>query len=84
MKSQETIFSNETNKLISDLHSQLMINEKNWHKLKNNKYRRASELLVSALSQIANNGEEKDIKEIIEQSLLWIKEEIKDPGCPSH
>ena len=84
MKRKNSIWTPEAKKLIFDLHSQLMINEGNWHKFKSNKYRRAAELLAGALSQIVNNGKEKDIEALIEQSLLWIREEIKDPGCPSH
>ena len=78
------MWSNEVKKLISDLHANLTLSDKDWHKSKNNKYKRASELLASALSQIANNGKPEDIEKLIEQSLLWLREEVKDPGCPSH
>ena len=84
MKKKVPIFSAEAKKIIIDLHSELMISDNNWHQFKNNKYRRAAESITAALSQIANSGKEEDIEKLIEQSLLWIREEIKDPGCPSH
>ena len=84
MKNKESVISPEAKKIILDLHSELMINDNNWHQFKSNKYKRAAELLTAALSQIANNGKKEDIENLIEQSLLWIREEIKDPGCPSH
>ena len=84
MKNDSSLYSVQVKKLILDLHSQLLINDRDWHKFKSNKYRRAAELIASALSQIANNGKGEDIEELIQQSLLWIREEVKDPGCPSH
>ena len=83
MTGKRSVLSLAANKLIKELHSELMISDNNWHQLKNNKYRRAAELIICALSQIANNGTKEDIEKLIEQSLLWIRGEIKDPGCPS-
>ena len=84
MDKRQALWSKQTKDLIKDLHNEILIDDKNWHKLKGNNYNRAAELLVSALSQIINNGERSDIEALIKQSLLWIKEEIKDPGCPKH
>ena len=83
LSKNETLWNSETKRLIQDLHSKIILNNTNWHKYKNNKSRRVAELLISALSQIIRNGKETDIEDLIEQSLLWIREEVKDPGCPS-
>ena len=80
----KSIWTLETKELINALRSELVLNNKNWHAHKTNNSRRAAELLTSALSQIINGGQRADIEDLINQSLLWIKEEIKDPGCPSH
>ncbi len=84
MNRKKSIWTDSTEKLVSSLHSELALNNNNWHELKTNNSRRAAELLISALSQIIKNGSKDDIEALIEQSLLWIKGEIKDPGCPSH
>ena len=83
MALEKTFWSIEIINLIRSLHSKLVLKDDNWHKLKNNKSRRAAELLASALSQIVNEGKESDIEDLIEQSLRWLREEVKDPGCPS-
>ncbi|KGG15090.1 MULTISPECIES: DUF6439 family protein [unclassified Prochlorococcus] len=84
MAKNTTSWTLEVKALVKSIHSELSLNEKNWHKFKNNKYRRSAELLSGALSQIINDGKQDDIEGLIEQSLHWIREEIKDPGCPSH
>ena len=66
------------------LHSQLTITNKEWHQLKSNADRRAAELLSGAMIQLLSEGEKTNTIRMIEQSLLWIKREIKDPGCSSH
>ena len=73
-----------TSEIIKQLYLSISLNNKNWHKLKNNPDRRAAELLVSALAQIVNQGKSEDVTTLIEQALKWAKNEIKDPGCPSH
>ena len=83
MAPRKSCWSDEVINLINSLHSELMLKDSNWHKLKNNKSSRAAELLVSALCQIINEGKESDIEDLIEQSLKWLREEVKDPGCPS-
>tara|TARA_B100001250_G_C19204679_1_gene530933 strand:+ start:217 stop:471 length:255 start_codon:yes stop_codon:yes gene_type:complete len=84
MKRIDARWSPKTELLIKDLHSELILNNNNWHKLKTNNSRRAAELLTSALSQIIHGGKTSDIEDLINQSLLWIRAEIKDPGCPTH
>ncbi len=68
--------------LSSELHLLLSLNDKNWHKCKNDSNRRAAELLSGAITQLINNGETYEIEQIISQSLLWLRKELKDPGCP--
>jgi len=83
MALKKSYWSEEVINLINSLQSELVLNDSNWHKLKNNKTSRAAELLVSALCQIVNEGKDSDIEDLIEQSLKWLREEVKDPGCPS-
>ncbi len=70
--------------LAIDLHSLLSLNNKNWHQLKDNSDRRAAELLAGAMVQLISEGTPSDIEELINQSMRWIKREIKAPGCPQH
>ena len=84
MKNSDQVWSSETKSMIKKLHSELSLNDRNWHKLKNNSDRRASQLLISAISQISEQGNKDDVILLIEQALKWIKNELKDPGCPSH
>ncbi len=84
MVERNSLWTTQAEILVKSLHSELVLNNHNWHKLKSNKYRRTAELIVSALSQIINGGKDKDIEDLIEQSLKWIKGDAKDPGCPSH
>jgi len=73
-----------TNEIIKELYLKISLNNRNWHQLKTNSDRRAAELLTSALAQIINKGKKEDVISLIEQSLKWVKNEVKDPGCPSH
>ena len=83
MALKKSYWSEKVINLINSLQSELVLNDSNWHMLKNNKTSRAAELLVSALCQIVNEGKDSDIEDLIEQSLKWLREEVKDPGCPS-
>ncbi len=67
-----------------EIHAKLSLNDKNWHQLKSNHERRAAELIASALVQLIRGGKSSDIEALLEQSILWLKREIKDPGCPNH
>ena len=75
-------WSKKSKDLIKELHRELVLNNENWHQLKSDKDRRSAELLVSALSQIVNEGEQQYIEELLMQSVRWIKGEVSDPGCP--
>lgn len=67
-----------------ELHELLRIGDREWHQLKNNRKRRSAELLASALVQLVNQGDPKDVEQLTEQALGWIRGELKDPGCPRH
>ena len=74
MIKKNTLWTNQTKHLIGSLHNELILNNNNWHTFKTNKYRRSAELIASALSQIINGGEDKDIEDLLEQAQKWIKE----------
>ena len=74
--------SHELHVLISTLNKELMISHKDWHKYKGDKKRRAAELISSALSQLIIGENEKEAIKYLEESLKWIKGEIKDKPCP--
>ncbi len=77
-----SIWPSKSKDLAKDLHSQLTINDLDWHKLKGNSDRRAAELLSAAISQLLNDGELEDVESLVTQSIKWLKREIKDYGCP--
>ena len=83
-KNKRNKWSNHSIKLIKELHEEIAINERTWHQYKSNSDRRAAELIISALGQLINDGESKDIQELLQQSIKWLKKEISDPGCPDH
>ena len=83
-KKNTSIWSKKVQLLAKDLHDEIRLNNYNWHKFRGNKRRRSAELIISAISQLINNGDEKEIEELLNQAILWIKEEIKDTGCKSH
>ena len=83
MQDKKIDWNQKTKDLTKELHDELTINNFNWHKLKNNSDHRAAELLISAISQIMNKGNPSDIQLLINQALLWLNKEIKDPGCPN-
>ena len=67
-----------------ELHSQLKLDNNNWHQLKGDSERRAAELLSGAMIQLISGGNQSEVIELLNQSLKWVKKEIKDPGCPKH
>ena len=70
--------------LVRELHDEISLNNYNWHKFRGNKQRRSAELIISAISQLVNDGDESEIEDLLNQAILWLKEEIKDTGCKSH
>ena len=84
IRKNKYIWSEKAKLLAKELHSEVSLNNYNWHELRGNKQRRSAELIISAISQLINDGDEIEIEELLNQAILWIKEEIKDTGCKSH
>ena len=78
------IWSEKAKALAKDLHNEISLDNYNWHEFRGNKQRRSAELIISAISQLINDGDEKEIENLLNQAILWIREEIKDKGCKSH
>ena len=83
-ETNKSIWSEKAKLLAKDLHNEIIIDNNNWHKYRGNKKRRSAELIISAISQLINNGDDAEIEDLLNQAILWIKEEIKDTGCKSH
>jgi hypothetical protein len=84
LKKNKNIWSEKVKFLTKELHNEISLNNYNWHQLRGSKQRRSAELIISAISQLINDGDEADIENLLNQAILWIKEEIKDTGCKSH
>ena len=83
-KINKSIWSEKAKLLAKDLHNEISLNNLNWHQFRGNKQRRSAELIISALSQLINDGNEEEIETLLNQAILWIKEEVKDSGCKGH
>mgnify|MGYP001377604464 CR=1 FL=1 len=79
-----TEWNDKEKELAKKLHKELSINNNDWHKQKNDTNRRSIELLSGAIVHLVNGGRTSNTIDMIEQSLRWLRKEIKDPGCPSH
>ncbi len=84
MNNTNSKWSEVTKKSALDLHDQLKIKDDKWHGFKSDPDRRVAELLSGAILQLLNDGEYSDVVSILEQSILWLNREVKDPGCPRH
>ena len=84
LKKNKYIWPEKVELLVKELHKELSLNNYNWHKYRGNKQRRSAELIISAISQLINDGDEIEIENLLKQAILWIKEDIKDNGCKSH
>ena len=84
MTNTKSIWSKKAKSLAKDLHNEIRLDNYNWHQYRGNKQKRSAELIISAISQLINNGDEAEIEDLLNQAILWIKEEIKDTGCKSH
>ena len=83
-KIKKYIWSEKAKLLAKELHDELSISNKNWHQYRGNKQRRSAELIISAISQLINDGDDDEIEVLLNQAILWIKEEVKDTGCKNH
>jgi hypothetical protein len=72
--------------LAETLQRQLAISERDWHRLKSNRHRRAAEQLSAALLLLLRSGAQADgdVVALLESAQRWIKREQRDPGCPDH
>ena len=85
MKNRKKSIWSEKAKLLSrELHNEVSLDNYNWHQFRGNKKRRSAELIISALSQLINDGDDVEIEKLLKQAMLWIKEEVKDDGCKGH
>jgi len=82
MKKSSSKWPNKAKEAAIGLHSQLKLDDTNWHKLKADSERRSAELLSGAMVQLLSGGSHSEITELINQSLKWLKKEIKAPSCP--
>ena len=83
-KKNKSIWSDKSKLLAKELHNEISLDNYNWHQFRANKQRRSAELIISAISQLINDGDEIEIEKLLNQAILWIREEIKDKGCKSH
>ena len=84
VKRTNNIWSDKARLLVKELHNEISLNNYNWHKFRGNKQRRSAELIICAISQLVNEGDEEEIENLLQQAISWIKEDIKDTGCKSH
>ena len=84
IKNKKTVWSEKAKFLAKELHNEISLDNYNWHKFRGNKQRRSAELIISAITQLINDGEEAEIEDLLNQAILWIREEIKDTGCKNH
>tara|TARA_B100000700_G_scaffold308508_1_gene386313 strand:+ start:2640 stop:2894 length:255 start_codon:yes stop_codon:yes gene_type:complete len=84
MNQGKSIWTKKTISLARELHDEITIDNYSWHKFRSNNKRRSAELIMSAISQLINNGDEAEIEELLKQAILWLKKEIKDSGCINH
>ena len=84
IRKDKLIWSEKAKSLVKDLHNEISLDNYNWHEFRGNKQRRSAELIISAISQLINDGDEIEIENLLNQAILWIREEIKDKGCKGH
>ncbi len=84
LNTDKYIWPEKVKLLVEELHNEIRLNNYNWHKFRGNKKRRSAELIISAISQLINDGDDTEIEDLLKQAILWIKDEIKDTGCKSH
>jgi len=84
LKKNNYIWPEKVQLLVKELHDEIGLDNYNWHKFRGNKQRRSAELIICAISQLINDGEDAEIADLLDQAILWIKEEIKDTGCKNH
>lgn len=75
------------------LQRSLVIGDRDWHRLKGQRSRRAAEQLAAALVQLvaaddpaqpATTPARERAIALTEHALAWLRAELRDPGCPDH
>ena len=84
MNANKSIWTEKAKLLAKELHNEISIDNYSWHKLRGNKQRRSAELIISAISQLMNDGHEEEIENLLKQAISWLNEDIKDTGCKNH
>ncbi|MFN9548101.1 MAG: DUF6439 family protein [Cyanobacteriota bacterium] len=79
--------------LAQRLQRALTIQDRQWHRLKAQRPRRAAEQLAAALVQLLAADDPKssaptrarqEAIALVDHALGWLRSEVSDPGCPSH
>ena len=67
-----------------ELHRSLSISDRDWHRLKADRHRRAAEQLSAALQLLLQQGADADgaVLELLDSAGRWLRREQRDPGCP--
>lgn len=93
MESSSSPWPPEALALAQQLHRALSIDDRQWHRLKAQRPRRAAEQLAAALVQLLAGDDPKvqaasqarqEATDLVEHALGWLRSEISDPGCPTH
>ena len=82
MSESPTSWSKDSTDLAGQLHQELRIGDRDWHRLKSDRKRRAAELLSAALVNLIQDGSADESQALANQAIGWLKGELKDPGCP--
>jgi DnaJ-domain-containing protein 1 len=79
--------------LAEQLQRRLAIQDRDWHRLKAQRPRRAAEQIAAALVQLlaadqpgraTPTAARERATELLDHALAWLRREISDPGCPTH
>jgi hypothetical protein len=67
-----------------ELHRSLSISDRDWHRLKADRHRRAAEQLSAALQLLLLQGAngDADVLALLDSAGRWLRREQRDPGCP--
>ncbi|MGB1774931.1 MAG: DUF6439 family protein [Synechococcus sp.] len=82
MTTSSSSWSQDSCKLAGQLHHALRIGDRDWHRLKSDRKRRAAELLSAALVNLIQDGSMDESQALANQAVGWLTGELKDPGCP--
>lgn len=82
MTASTSSWSEDTTELAGQLHHLLRIGDRDWHRLKSDRKRRAAELLSAALVNLIQDGSMDESQALANQAVGWLNGELRDPGCP--